>query len=207
MKYIIHRGITSSKIFDNSYEGIKKAFKSENSFGVEFDVRLTKDKKIVLSHNSLIGINVIESTSYSNIIKNKYLTTLDKVLSIETEKIFLIDIKTNKNYKMLANALIKELNKTKKKNIYLASFDKKIISYLKNKVNYKLGLISFSIPRFKKYDFLVLNNKTISNNKLKRNKIKEIFLWTINNDKELQETKKKFTNVNDYYLIINKHEN
>lgn len=207
MKYIIHRGITSSKILDNSYEGIKKALKNHYSYGVEFDIRLTKDKRVVLSHNSLIGINTIEYTSYSNIIKNKYLPTLDKILSIKTEKIFLIDIKTNKNYKALADTLIKELNKTKKENIYLASFDKKVISYLKNKVNYKLGLISFSIPKFKKYDFLVLNNKTISNKKLNRNKTKEIFLWTINNDKELEETKKKFTNVNDYYLIINKHEN
>lgn len=202
MKYIIHRGITSNKITENSYESIKKALKDERSLGVEFDVRLTKDQKIVLSHNSLVGINIIESTNYQNIIKSKYLTTLDKILSINTSKILLIDVKTNNNYKKFANILIKELNNNK--NIYLASFDKKLISYLKKKTNYKLGLISFTLPKIKKYDFLVINNKMISNKKIKKVKTKEIFLWTINSSKELQEVKDKFTKINDYYLIIDK---
>lgn len=52
MKYIIHRGITSSSIKENSYLAIKKALGDPSSSGVEFDIRLTKDKRIVLSHNS-----------------------------------------------------------------------------------------------------------------------------------------------------------
>ena len=60
MKNIIHRGITSKNIKENSYLAIKKAIKDKESIGVEFDIRLTKDKKIVLSHNSLINLNVIE---------------------------------------------------------------------------------------------------------------------------------------------------
>ena len=50
MKYIIHRGITSKKNSDNSYMAIKKAIFDKESIGVEFDIRLTKDNKIVLSH-------------------------------------------------------------------------------------------------------------------------------------------------------------
>ena len=57
MKYIIHRGITSKKNSDNSYMAIKRALFDKESIGVEFDIRLTKDKKIVLSHNSLINLN------------------------------------------------------------------------------------------------------------------------------------------------------
>ena len=126
MKYIIHRGITSKNIKENSYLAIKKAIKDKESIGVEFDIRLTKDKKIVLSHNSLINLNVIEETNYSELIKNNYLTTLDKILDIDTNKIFLIDIKTNNNYKVFGDILMNTLNKYNK-NIYVASFNKNII--------------------------------------------------------------------------------
>ena len=50
MKNIIHRGITSKNIKENSYLAIKKAIKDKESIGVEFDIRLTKDKKIVLKY-------------------------------------------------------------------------------------------------------------------------------------------------------------
>ena len=118
MKNIIHRGITSKNIKENSYLAIKKAIKDKESIGVEFDIRLTKDKKIVLSHNSLINLNVIEETNYSELIKNNYLTTLDKILDIDTNKIFLIDIKTNNNYKVFSDILMNTINKYNK-NIYL----------------------------------------------------------------------------------------
>ena len=72
MKNIIHRGITSKNIKENSYLAIKKAIKDKESIGVEFDIRLTKDKKIVLSHNSLINLNVIEETNYSELITVTY---------------------------------------------------------------------------------------------------------------------------------------
>ena len=87
MKYIIHRGLTSNKNKENSYLAIRNAILDKNSSGVEFDIRLTKDNKIVLSHDSIIGINYIENMDYIDIIKYKYLTTLDRILSINTDKI------------------------------------------------------------------------------------------------------------------------
>ena len=178
MKYIIHRGITSKNIKENSYIAIKKAIKDKESIGVEFDIRLTKDKKIVLSHNSLINLNVIEETNYSELIKNNYLTTLDKILDIGTNKIFLIDIKTNNNYKVFSDILMNTLNKYNK-NIYLASFDKNIIKYIKSK--YKKGIITL-LYRRNNYNFIITNYKLISNNKIKKIKDKKIFLWTIHNN-------------------------
>ena len=163
MKYIIHRGITSKNIKENSYLAIKKAIKDKESIGVELDIRLTKDKKIILSHNSLINLNVIEETNYSELIKNNYLTTLDKILDIDTNKIFLIDIKTNNNYKVFGDILMNTLNKYNK-NIYLASFDKNIIKYIKSK--YKKGIITL-LYRRNNYNFIITNYKLISNNKIK----------------------------------------
>ena len=140
MKYIIHRGITSKNIKENSYLAIKKAIKDKESIGVEFDIRLTKDKKIVLSHNSLINLNVIEETNYSELIKNNYLTTLDKILDIDTNKIFLIDIKTNNNYKVFGDILMNTINKYNK-NIYII-FTTAHLEY---------GLMAY---RYKTFDYL-----------------------------------------------------
>lgn len=202
MKYIIHRGITSKNIKENSYMAIKKALKDKESIGVEFDIRLTKDHKIVLSHNSIANLNVIEETTYNDLIKNNYLTTLDKILDIDTNKIFLIDIKTNNNYKVFGDILMNTLNKYNK-NIYLASFDKNIIKYIKSK--YKKGIITL-LYRRNNYNFIITNYKLISNNKIKKIKDKEIFLWTIHNNNELKEIKNKFSNIGAYYIIKDKKE-
>ena len=159
MKYIIHRGITSKKNSDNSYMAIKRALFDKESIGVEFDIRLTKDKKIVLSHDSVLGINYIENMNYTDIIKHKYLTTLDKILDIDTDKILLIDIKVNNNYKLLGDILLDILKNTDK-NIYLMSFNKKIIKYLNKKTKYKKGIIkrnNIIIPLLLLYNLLNLS--------------------------------------------------
>lgn len=204
MKYIIHRGIISKKNKDNSYLAIKKALLDSTSLGVELDIRLTKDNIIVLSHNSIINTNYIENMTYKEIIKNKYLTTLDRILDINTTKILLLDIKVNNNYKKFANTLLDKINNLDK-NIYLMSFNKKIIKYLYRRTNYPLGLISF-IYKKNKYPITILNNKTIKDKTLKKIKNKEIFLWTFNNTKEIQNISKKISNINSYYLITNKEE-
>ena len=195
MKYIIHRGITNNYIKENSYCAIKRALNDINSSGVEFDIRLTKDNKIVLSHDS---IN-IENSNYSDIIKKKYLNTLDNILNINTSKILLIDIKVRNNYKRFAKEIIKYLSTTKNKNIYLASFNKKIIRYLKKKTNYKLGYITFKNAKNNNH-FEVINFITLSKDNINKYPTKEIFLWTIHNKKEEKIVLDKFSNTN-YYII------
>ena len=205
MKYIIHRGITSNSVKENSYESIKKALRNKDTAGVEFDIRLTKDKTIILSHNSLVNFNVIENTNYEDIIKEKYLTTLDKILSINTNKILLIDIKVSNNYKALGDTLIKYLDNYHNKNIYLCSFNKKIIRYLKKKTEYKVGNILLT-NKMNNNDFVMINYKGISDKKINSIKNKEIFLWTIKSKEDSTYVKNKFSNINKYYLIMDKSE-
>ncbi len=204
MKYIIHRGITSNRFKENSYTAIKRALIDKSSLGVEFDIRLTKDDKIVLSHDNIINFNYIENMNYNDIIKNKYLTTLDKVLTINTDKILLIDIKVNNNYKKFGNLLLKELDKYER-NIYLASFNKKVIKYLRKKTKYKKGIITLNYKK-NNNDFVVINYNTISSKKINDIKNKEIFIWTIHNDKDLEKVKNKFSNIDNFYTIIDKEE-
>lgn len=204
MKYIIHRGITSNRFKENSYTAIKRALIDKSSLGVEFDIRLAKDDKIVLSHDNIINFNYIENMNYNDIIKNKYLTTLDKVLTINTDKILLIDIKVNNNYKKFGNLLLKELDKYER-NIYLASFNKKVIKYLGKKTKYKKGIITLNYKK-NNNDFVVINYNTISSKKINDIKNKEIFIWTIHNDKDLEKVKNKFSNIDNFYLIMDKEE-
>ena len=204
MKYIIHRGITSNRFKENSYTAIKRALIDKSSLGVEFDIRLAKDDKIVLSHDNIINFNYIENMNYNDIIKNKYLTTLDKVLTINTDKILLIDIKVNNNYKKFGNLLLKELDKYER-NIYLASFNKKVIKYLRKKTKYKKGIITLNYKK-NNNDFVVINYNTISSKKINDIKNKEIFIWTIHNDNDLEKVKNKFSNIDNFYLIIDKEE-
>ena len=91
------------------------------------------------------------------------------------------------------------------KNIYLMSFNKKIIKYLNKKTKYKKGIISF-FYRYNKYPLTILNYKTVSNKKLKRIKNKEIFFWTFKNIYEANKLSKKIDNNSLYYYIINKEE-
>lgn len=204
MKYIIHRGITSNINKENSYSAIKNALLDSTSLGVELDIRLTKDNIIVLSHNSIINTNYIENMTYKEILKSKYLTTLDRILDINTNKIILIDIKVNNNYKLFGNILLNMINNSNR-NIYLMSFNKKIIKYLYNKTCYPMGIISFFYKN-NKYPIIVLNKKTIKDKILKKMNNKEIFLWTFNNIKEIQNISKNITNIDNYYLIIDKEE-
>lgn len=204
MRYIIHRGITSNNIKENTYLSIRNALYDKEALGVEFDIRLTKDKKIVLSHDSMINLNYIENMNYRDVIKYKNITVLDKVLDINSNKIFLIDIKTNNNYQEFSKILIKYLSNYKNKNIYLASFDRKIINILKKNLSNKMGYISF-IYKKNNNKIELINYKMISNKRINRIKNKELFLWTIHTTIEEKEIINKFSNINKYYIIKDKH--
>lgn len=197
MKYIIHRGITSKSIKENTYQSIKRSLLSKESLGVETDIRLTKDKIIVLSHNSIINNNYIENMTYKEILKHKYLTTLDMILDINTNKIILLDVKTNNNYKLFSEVLNIYLDNTNK-NIYIMSFDKRFIKYIKTK--YKKAVISIYSKKYK-YNVMVVNYRFTSDKKISNINNKEIFLWTIHNTKELEDVKSKYKYINDYYII------
>ena len=56
MKFIAHRGLDKHNFKENSIEAFKYCFNSSYIDGVEMDVRLTRDKKVVISHDDYDGI-------------------------------------------------------------------------------------------------------------------------------------------------------
>jgi len=217
-KIIAHRGIHNNKIKENTYLAIMNAFNNKNIVGVEFDIRLTKDNEIVVIHDDYInrtsnGIGKVEKMTLKELRKYNYGTKnfyqsiplLNKILDINTDKLFLIEIKTDNNNENFANELIKVINKFKNKNMCYASFDKNILDLLRKKnKNISIGKICLN-NRIKsyKYNFYLLFSKFINvksiDNLLDKNK--DVFIWTINNKKELNKIKNKLKNKKIFYIV------
>ena len=139
MKLICHRGIHDKKIKENTYESIKKALDSDKYIGVEFDVRTTKDNEFVVHHDPHCNGALISNTLYNEL--PKYVPKLEDILKIYSDKIFLIEIK---NINGNINKFIRLLDKYKDKNLYVMSFNSKLINKICNKdVSFKTGVLNY----------------------------------------------------------------
>ncbi len=218
MKIIAHRGLYDKVVAENTYLAISRALNNNSLVGVEIDVRLTKDNKIVVIHDKNIsrtsnGFGIVENMTLSELQKYNFgskkfyqtIPTLDKVLDIRTSKIILIEIKINRNVNNFYKSLITILEKYKNKNIYLMSFNKNIINKLRKKFKYyKVGFIYLTnkINYNYKNDFYVINhnfiNKKQINTLFKKNK--KVFFWTLNKFNELQKINSQIKNIDAYYI-------
>lgn len=201
MKLIAHRG-NDGIHKENSLEAIINSLNKDYVDGVEFDVRLTKDKKLIINHDPFYKGFLI---SHTNSIKLQKLglNRLEEILeNVKSDKIIMIEIKVDKRI----NQMIKVLNKVLKKyklNYYICSFNYDFIKKLKD---LKKGLI-ISLKINEKY----LNNSFDFNsvNCLYSKKLpnKETFRWTVNSIEELKKVKKENI-ITDYplkmYKIIKK---
>lgn len=183
MKIIAHRG-NDGIHKENSLEAIINSLSKKYIDGVEIDVRLTKDKKLIINHDPFYSGYYI---GHTNTIKLQKLglNTLEEILSnVNNNKIIMIEIKvSDKEIKKITKTLIKTLNKYNL-NYYICSFNFKFLKYFKNNCSIKTGLIISSKINTKylnnNFDFNSIN--ILYNKKLPT---KETFRWTINTKKEL----------------------
>lgn len=190
-KLICHRGIHNEIIKENTYDSIYLALNSDKYIGVEFDIRITKDKKFILWHDPTYKGKLISNLKLKEL--PKYVTRLEKVLKIPTNKIFLIEIKNIGNE---YNEFIKILEKSKDKNIYVMSFS---VSKIKNididSRTYKIGVLNYILNTteyFKKLDFICILNSFINSFLLEKLKNYEIISYGLVNAR-------KFPNIS--YII------
>ena len=195
MYVISHRGNNNHKYKENTFKAIKNVLEEDYIDGVEFDIRMTKDNKFVLSHSPIYKDSLINNKK----LKDLKLDELNYILkNIKTNKIILIDIKYELfKYKKIAFYLNRVLRKYKKLNIYLCSFNYDLILYMKKKYKYKSGLIISNIinrnKNYNEFDFISVNYK------LYKKIDKELMLWTINK----KEIIKKYID-KDVYVITDK---
>lgn len=194
MELIAHRGLTY-KHLENSKEAIMAALEDKTTAGVEFDVRITYDKKFVVIHdiNAMRHFNdrrLISEVPLSELRKLDYkgykISTLEEVLeSIETDKIILVEMKVDFEPEDYVVRINKILKKYKHLNFYVGSFKSAAVKHLKKinkdlKVGILRGIGMDGIPSY--VDFVSLNYYAdFSKEYLKQvAKSTELFLWTVN---------------------------
>ena len=187
MKIIAHRGI-HNKYKPNTKEALLQALNESYIDGIELDIRITKDKKIVIIHDPIInfisnGSGIVKKLTYKKLLKynfgtkenpSKILLLDDFLKMIKTNKIILIDIKeeTN-NYKILIKKLVSIILKYNL-NIYICSFNYELIKEIKN---YKTGLIiGKNINKKRKYNHFTFNVIHIDSEYKTK---KETFIWGV----------------------------
>ena len=196
MKIISHRGNNISVYKGNTKEAILAALDIDYIDGVEFDVRITKDKKIVVIHDPIInlvsnGSGIVKKIKYKKLLKYNFGTKeypskiclLEELLnSIKTKKIILIEIKeeTN-NYQDIVDIVYQIIAKYNL-NIYIASFNYNLIKYFSTKYNNCGLIIGYHLNTKKLYNHFDFN--IVSYNYRNIISKKETFIFTINEYKE-----------------------
>ena len=210
---IAHRGITNIKkgITENSIEAAKLCIKY--NIPMEIDVRMTKEKELILLHNNEVLFDTGIKKHYYDITKNDIknykiknskckIATLDELLKVIDGKIpLLIEpkiITNNKKMELFINKLEKTLNSYNGKYI-IHSFHFNIYKLYKNK-SIKKGIILPLLEQFpkciqnftnkliitnKKFDFISFNIEKLNKKPIKYlTKIKKpILLWTVDINK------------------------
>lgn len=211
---IAHRGYHNNKkgIPENSVLAFKKAI--DNNYLIELDVRLTKDKKLVVFHDGnlkrVCGVNKrVKDLTYRELLKyNLFDTTLKVPLFSDVIKLvngrvpILIETKYHNRYGVLEKILINELSNYK--GIYaIQSFYPMSLLWLKrNTKDIPIGLLSSNFKNdlnrlksiigktlildlFFKTDFISYDVKGLPNNYLSyKRDKKKIVIWTIKNKKD-----------------------
>ena len=178
---IAHRGLKENAK-ENTMNAFKNSLNDPDYIGFECDIRTTKDHVFVICHNPMIKNDIISLTDYK-VLKEKYqIPTLEEVLNLKSDKIFLLEIK---EHNIDINAFLKILEKRKEKNIYIMSFFNSVIKKLK-KANcpFKLGVLNYvfnSENTYEDYDFICLLESVITKDLVKyfKNKKIEIFIYGI----------------------------
>lgn len=139
--YIIaHRGVTENGLKENTKESLTaiKSIKTDIKLGIEFDIQITLDNKIIIFHDEEIDKKIIEQTTYSEILEiDNDIIELEEILKEFDNTKFLLNIEL-KNYSNKINRLKLFIKLTKEIiarydiNFYFSSFDREICSNLEN---------------------------------------------------------------------------
>lgn len=217
---IAHRGYYNNKkgIPENSVMAFKKAI--DNNYLVELDVRLTKDKKLVVFHDDnlkrVCGVNKrVKDLTYKELLKYNLFDTIQKVpLFSEVIKLvngrvpILIETKYHNRYGILEKILINELSNYRGLYAIQSFYPMSLLWLKRNAKDIPIGLLSSDfkdnsnslkkligktliLDLFFKTDFISYDVKGLPSNYISLKKDKKkIVIWTIKNKKDYDLAKK-----------------
>lgn len=176
--FIAHRGLFDDNIKENTIEAFDNAFNNGYE-GIEFDVRLTKDKIPVILHDSFLsrvfGVKgLLKNYTYQELLDNKIeIPKFEDVISRYNNKVMIIELKEKID--------ITKYIKDKRNLYYISSFNYDYISYLNKSDYYKLGVINYILNSgidYSKIDFIMVLD-SIYNKKLFKLKDIEIIIYGV----------------------------
>ena len=180
MNLIAHRGLHSKNTKENTLEAIELGNKHVDIDGVEIDVRLSKDNKVVVIHDEYIDVvsngrgrtnemslERLKRFNYGTVVKPSTINSLSEVLDkISPQTLLIIELKDEREKNdILASKVIEIVNNYPLLNIWLKSFSLDIVNYLKRYSNRPVGIL---INEFNK-DLITRIKDTKPQYKLKRN--------------------------------------
>lgn len=208
LKGVAHRGYHNEQYTENGFGAFKNAI--DNNFAFELDVHLTKDEKLIVSHDSSLKRTtgkegIIEELTLEEIKSNYHLLdgsevpTLEEVFEFTKESVpIVVELKPytkTKNYKVLAFKVMDALKEIKdKRNIILISFYPQCLLPFKGSGFIKCLLVdrknswSFALRHF--FEGVDLEWQLLKEEKyqkVKQNKL--VMCWTIENKKDYNEIK------------------
>lgn len=134
MSHIIsHRGYTFSGFKENTIHALKTGL--ELSDGIEFDIRLTRDKKLIVFHDSTIKDKKIMDLTFQEIISNiKDIPLLENILDlyIKNNKLLNIELKDNNTAILVEQLLLDKGFEKYSNNILISSFIENEYNLIKN---------------------------------------------------------------------------
>lgn len=176
--FIAHRGLYDDNIKENTIEAFDNAFNNGYE-GIEFDVRLTKDKIPVILHDSFLsrvfGVKgLLKNYTYQELLdKNVAIPKFEDVISRYNNKVMIIELKEKVD--------ITKYIKDNRNKYYISSFNYDYISYLNKSSYYKLGVINYILNSgidYSKIDFIMILD-SIYNKKLFKLKDIEIIIYGV----------------------------
>ena len=208
LKGVAHRGYHNEQYTENGFGAFKNAI--DNNFAIELDVHLTKDEKLIVSHDASLKRTtgkegIIEELTLEEIKSNYHLLdgsevpTLEEVFEFTKESVpIVVELKPytkTKNYKVLAFKVMDALKEIKdKRNIILISFYPQCLLPFKGSGFIRCLLVdrknswSFALRHF--FEGVDLEWQLLKEEKyqkVKQNKL--VMCWTIENKKDYNEIK------------------
>ena len=213
---IAHRALDNYKYKENTKDSVMSALSKSYIKGIEIDVRMTKDNKIVLCHDSIInrtsnGSGIVEAMTLKKLRKYNFgtkenpckITILKDILDIlPNNKVLLIEIKCHSKEERFAKYFYKIIKDFLDKKVYVMSFNKIIMEKLKSQYpSLKCGLLISKIINAKylnnNFDFISISS--FEAYKVKHYK-KPIFVWALSNKKAYKDLVQIMPN-STFYIV------
>lgn len=210
LQLIAHRGNDGHGLVGNSKSALLTSMEKDYVAGIELDVRLTKDKKVVVFHNFLIDdpthrIRKVSSLTWKEIQTyrigkgaSERVPLLESVLAhITSNKKILIEIKEeSSDYQDILDAVYQVIKQYPELTIYICSFHYELLkTFQRQHPNYRVGLIiGFMINMDHinhPFDFTSIPMSMIDDWDFR----KETFIWTVNKPTDMKKIYKKTTHV------------